>query len=430
MTRKWTFLVYMAGDNGRIFDDGGRLFADLQSYGWEDLRKMSRVGSTDEVAIVAQYDCLDKQDATPRFYIDGQEEFGKVIEKIPPINTGDPTSLTDFMVWGMKSYPAERYALILWNHGTGWKEEDIYARYREVEEAVNKHELKTRAAPTKAERLRHSFFLSTLAQIMSLEDDEERGICYDDSSMDFLNNRDLVMALHNAQKQTGQRLSLLGMDACLMSMLEVAVQVRQHADIMVGSQEVELAYGWPYTEILRTLVDNPTMPTRDLGKLIVSEYETYYMQFLRNGGGFTTQSAIDLSKMRHVKQRVITLTNSLRSHHDHDLYTEIAVARARRDVQRFRDKDYIDLYDFTRLLKTEYGGTQNTRDVAKQLIDTLHPSSPTTPIVANYRGATRPNANGLSIYFPWDGCSQYYGDIDFADTGWKDWLHQVNRVGR
>ncbi len=43
-----------------------------------------------------------------------------VVEEIPEVNTGDPAALVDFTTWAMTSYPAERYALIIWDHGGSW----------------------------------------------------------------------------------------------------------------------------------------------------------------------------------------------------------------------------------------------------------------------------------------------------------------------
>src|SRR5262249_17822528 len=41
-------------------------------------------------------------------------------------NTGDPAVLRDFIVWSARNYPAEAYALVIWNHGSGWKPDFIY----------------------------------------------------------------------------------------------------------------------------------------------------------------------------------------------------------------------------------------------------------------------------------------------------------------
>jgi hypothetical protein len=425
--RHWTMMVYMAGDNGKIFDDGGQLMCDLQTFGWSNLADMAEVGSTDQVAIVAQYDTLDNRQYTPRFFMDGSRPAGKLVEQVPPVNTGDPKNLTDFIVWAATSYPAQRYALVLWNHGTGWKEDDIYARYREkVEKAVKGGE--TRAGTRGEKLLRNSLFLATAGDIMAIEDDETRGICYDDSSMDFLDNQKMVDALEAAATKINQRISLLGMDACLMSMVEVAHQLRDHAEVMVGSQEVEPGEGWPYAAILRKLVAKPDMPSRELGTHIVQEYGAFYMGLTRSGGRSITQSAIDLSTMKNLGEQLAKLAQTLTACYDVDFRLELAIGRALKRVQRFSDRDYIDLYDFLQHLEGEYGDSGELLTSIEELRGSLEQSVAGTPIVANITGVALPNAHGLSIYFPNQGCSSYYDAVEMASLGWKDLICKQNRV--
>ena len=33
---------------------------------------------------------------------------------------GDPQTLVDFVSWGVKEFPAQHYALMLWDHGSSW----------------------------------------------------------------------------------------------------------------------------------------------------------------------------------------------------------------------------------------------------------------------------------------------------------------------
>ena len=55
--RRWTLMVYMAGDNGKIFEQLDRpLMYGMESQGWADIQKMARVGSTKDVAVVVQFD--------------------------------------------------------------------------------------------------------------------------------------------------------------------------------------------------------------------------------------------------------------------------------------------------------------------------------------------------------------------------------------
>jgi hypothetical protein len=424
--RYWTMMVYMAGDNGHLLDEHGKpLMSDLVSFGWRDLAEMAEVGSTDQVAVVAQFDTLTEEQHTPRFYMDGTRPCGQLVEKVPPVNTGDPRNLTEFIVWGATHYPAERYALVLWNHGSGWKEDDVYARYREkVDKAVRGGEV--RAGSRGARVLRGSLFLSTAGEIMGIEDDEVRAICYDDSSMDFLDNAEMVKALRDAEEQTGKKISLLGMDACLMSMVEVAYQLRNEAAVMVGSQENEPGAGWPYTDILRALVDEPDMSPQTLGQTIVRAYGSSYG--LR-GGRSVTQSAITLDKMGDLGERIGVLAKALAERYNDDFLVERAVGRALKNVQRFSgDKDYIDLYDFVDQLESWYDGEGPVADAIASLQAAMPEPRPDAPVLANVKGSRHKGAHGLSIYFPSLGCSQYYEDIELANLGWRDLVRTVNAV--
>ncbi|MCA9994160.1 MAG: hypothetical protein KDE56_00350 [Anaerolineales bacterium] len=420
---KWTFMVYMAGDNGRIFDDGMRLMADLQAYGWRDLKEMSAVGSTADVAVVAQYDTLDEQQYTPRFYIDGKSETGRLEQTIAPVNTGDPKNLTDFIVWAETNYPAEQYALVLWNHGTGWKEDDIYARYRDARQEDSK-----RSMDKREKMLRRALFLPTAGQIMSVQDDEVRAICFDDTSLDFLDNQQMVQAIKDAEKQTKQRLSVLGMDACLMGMVEVAYAVRGCADFMVGSQEVELASGWPYEKILAQLAGEPKMSPRALSQHIVTAFGEHYTTQSRSGGGKNTQSAINLgvmdetfAQLRHLSAKVATVYNK-------DIYARDAVTRAKQRVQSFDDADYVDLRHLATLLRDEYAGGEGIAELADGVVTHLANGTEAAPIAGNFRGSGRPNAHGLSIYLPGTGLSPFYERQAFALSGWNRVIRQANGV--
>lgn len=113
--REWTFMVYLAGDN------------DLESYGQADLLELKEVGSDARVAFVAQFD-RRQQGSTQRYYLrQGTPLEQDVVDGgLGETNTGDPRELVRFVYWAAEHYPARRHALVLWNHGVGWKEDDIY----------------------------------------------------------------------------------------------------------------------------------------------------------------------------------------------------------------------------------------------------------------------------------------------------------------
>ena len=113
--------------------------------------------------------------------------------------------------------------------------------------AASRRELVSRATP----RLRRTLFHTTRERLLQL-DPQRRGIAYDDRSGDCLDNQELKRVLSAAHHLLGRKVDLVGMDACLMTMLEVAYQIRDHAQILVGSEEVEPGDGWPYDAVLRS----------------------------------------------------------------------------------------------------------------------------------------------------------------------------------
>src|SRR6476661_6517991 len=100
-------MVYMAGDN------------NLEGEGKRDLREMQHVGSNADVNIIVQFDTEGQK--TMRYRVDK----GKLttVQTLPGVDCGDPKVLTEFIQWGAKTFPAERYAAIVWNHGGGWEDD-------------------------------------------------------------------------------------------------------------------------------------------------------------------------------------------------------------------------------------------------------------------------------------------------------------------
>ena len=439
-------MVYMAGDNGKVFEQiQKQFFYPMENQGWIDIQKMAEIGSTEEVAIVVQFDTLSDRNNTYRIYIPAKGEKPKIeniseqeskvpnylrnfTEYIEEQNTGDPASLTDFIVWGIQNYPADNYAVILWNHGTGWKEDDIYAFARSRGVSLRGTRDEVRSLTRNNRRLSRAFFLSSITEVLQLEDEESRAICFDDSSMDFLDNAKLQQAFEEAESKSGQKVSLIGMDACLMSMVEVAYQLRANANCLVASQEVEPMDGWPYTAILQNLTANADMTSVALAKLIVQKYGLHYSEGLRGGGIDITQSAVNLKVIEKLAEAMGRLATILRqSLFNQDLYAEVALSRAQRKVKRFRDRDFADLHDFVKHLRDEYtGDNTELNTVLDEVINLIILEVEPQFILANVTGEGKSRATGLSIYLPKHGYSQFYDRSDFANCGWGEFIRVHN----
>ena len=366
--RDWTYMVYLDGDN------------NLETAAVDDFLEMSSVGSTSQVAVLAQMDRIAGYDTTcdnwtdtRRFYITaGMTPAEANGTSIGEVNMGDPNTLVGFVQWAMANYPASHYALILWDHGSGWRSR-------------------------------------------ALDDPVTQGIAYDDTSGgDGIDMQELRSALSTLTGGGANPFDLIGMDACLMALIEVDDQLRPYADVRVTSQEVEPNDGAPQDAILAELVGNPTMTAEALGTVYVDEYYASY-------GSNQTQSAVDLGADYATLNTAVNgfavalLTNG----------TSYAagIQAARNAVQDFDFDYYIDLYDFASRVSANVANTA-IDNAAAAVMAALGPAT-----IHEHHGAAWPGAHGISIYFPrtlgeydtrYDGSS---GFLQFtAATQWDEWL--------
>ena len=117
--RAWTFMVYLDGD------------CDLEEAGVWDVNEMERVGSTDAVSIVVQFDRGPEVNGAGdwstarRFLIapdrDQQSITSPLLADMGEVDMASPQALHGFVSWAASEFPADHYALVLWNHGAGWR---------------------------------------------------------------------------------------------------------------------------------------------------------------------------------------------------------------------------------------------------------------------------------------------------------------------
>jgi hypothetical protein len=168
-------------------------------------------------------------------------------------NMVDPGQLQEFIQWGKTTYPAERYAVILWNHGGG------YAGLLED---------KTSAGEA----------------LMPLSD------------------------LHTALSGTGP-IDVLDFDMCLMASYEALAEIDGSVKYAVFSEELEPGNGDPYDRIVGALGVNPTADTRSIAAMFVDEYDSSYA----NSRASTTKSAYDLSGFSAFEASLSTLAGTLQA---------------------------------------------------------------------------------------------------------------------
>ena len=129
---KWTVLTYIAAHN------------NLDALGQRSLREILSVGSTPEVIYGALYDGAKGAGR----YVMGDPNFVAQQAPLGQLDSGDPDQLIATAKWLFEAYPADRYGLVLWSHGTGWVPSEVATIAREARPAVatNADELRERSA--------------------------------------------------------------------------------------------------------------------------------------------------------------------------------------------------------------------------------------------------------------------------------------------
>ncbi len=421
--KKWTLLAYLAGEN------------NLAEEGEKDINEMAKVGSNDDLNIIVQFDRAGDL-GTRRFYIKESGGYGTdVIQEMGQTNCGDPRVLIDYLTWGVKNYPAEHYMVVLWNHGSGWKEDDIYDKARKLspeDDNISPFEKRRISRAHGRRGIRKSLFETSINEIVKLPEGL-RGIAYDDGSKDFLDNKELKNALGTALKNSKlKKFDIVGCDACLMNMLEVGYQIKDSAKIIVGSQETEPGEGWPYDKILATLAEEPDIMPAELANMAVEEYIKSYD--VGENSSQVTQSALNLEGINVIKDSVNKLAGNLIEELKNKEILK-AVSLSAFEAQHFYDAEYLDLFDFARLIG-EYSSSDTIKTNTQELIEALDISQDGFVAASKCLGREMENAHGASIYFPGRFLySPFYDKLDISKQGqWdsfiKAYQKEYNRVRR
>jgi hypothetical protein len=411
MPAKWTFMVYMAG------------FNDLTDFATKDLEEMRKVGSTDDVQIAVFIKQLDRKSA--KHIVVGKDGQGEQAETVGDADSGNPQTMLDFVRWAAEAAPAERYALVVWNHGSGWQPDDLEELYSHVRggdgDGVTPRELGVRSTQEVARTL----FAPTVETILSLPTAGDRGIASDDGTGHSLDTIELNRVLEKAHQEIGEPLALLGMDACLMSTFEVAYEAREHTAAVVGSEELEPGDGWPYTPILKALNDDPDMDGAALGKVVVEQYVKSYEN--RKSQWPVTQCAVTTEELDGFADAVDGLATALRRHM-RDEGDAAKVIRAQARSAAFTG-DLVDVRTFCRELRAAKPGDA-VNDAAGEVLESLEPGR--YVVAEGHLGPTVEGCGGVALYFPppLTRPSPYYKDLAFAKRGWDEFLSSYQRAVR
>lgn len=368
---KWLIMVYMCADN------------DLEYASIFNMNQLEQVGSDQNIKIVVQWDRTPGYDSsngnwtsTKRFLVSKDDSSSIIaseeLEDLGEVDMGNTTSLVEFVNWAYQNYPSERYALSLWNHGSGWL-----------------------------------------------------GHTCDASSNTCLNLESLSDALKIAGFEGEKKLHLLVFDECVMGLIDTAYAMAPYTRVMIASEDLIPFTGIDFLVPLSELANNPDMDEKELAKSIVYAYEDFYAkQYIKP---YVTLAAYDMEKI----PSVINATNNLSSilikciEEDWPLIGKsliLSESFARSDgIAQFKlTSNYYDLFDFANIIEQR----STNRDI-KYAADELK-NAIIGALIAECHGNLHPYAYGMSVYFP-DDENIYRGDYSalsrFASkTQWDEFL--------
>ena len=370
---KWTVMIYMDADNS------------LEEFGWLNLGWLESVGSTADVNFVVLMDTMTTE--TELLYVEKGESVsidttGTGYDLPDELNMGDGAVLEWFIETTYDKYQADRYAMILWDHGGGFN-----------------------------------------------------GICWDDTYFEEELVEDCILlpelreSFWGAYNYTGMVFDVVGFDACLMAMPEVAYQMRGLADYLVFSEELVYGQGFPYNAIAEDLVATPDMDGEGLSTVIVEDFAAYYLSML--GYNDWTISAFNMEYMDDLTAAVDKLAKEMLE--SLNVYVN-SITNDRFQAQEYYYFYNVDLMDFAENLVMDTKiKDEGIRDAANDVISAI--SGGMTKCLNSWKNQ---DSHGLAIYFPMSpesvvfGMKPIYITIPFAqDTSWYEFIDAfINFHGR
>ncbi len=214
----WLVLLWFGADN------------NLDNNALMDLQELNVAGHNQNFSAVVMFDRPEKEH--DGMYVLASNGSLVLIDRYSDaydgIDSGSGDSLEVWLTSQLKNFVANKYALIIWNHGNAW---------------IGDHQYITKA------------------------------ISFDDSQGNALAIAELAKAIKNALSEAGlQKLDVLGFDACLMGSFEVLYEVKDLAEYAVASSFSEPGYGWDYTFLEEV---SSTTDEFEFSKKIVDFYREY-----------------------------------------------------------------------------------------------------------------------------------------------------------
>lgn len=329
--------------------------SDLESNGGfatSDLMEMMEVALPENVRVVIQtggaktwQNNVVDADILQRYVYDS--EGLTLVDELPPASMGDAATLTDFLRYCKQNYPAEKTAVLFWNHGGG----------------------------------------------------SVSGAAFDERySYDSLTLDEIQTAFGRVWEadENNPPLELVGFDTCLMATVDVAGTFANTAHYLVASEEVEPANGWDYTGWLGALAADPAMDGAALGEVICDAYYAGCQAVGTHSNA--TLSLTDLTRTGPLLEayEAFGAEALAAACEDPGFFSRFARVAAQSENYggNTREQGYTNMVDLGHMARQSTGLLQTAGDVLNALEDC---------VLYRVSGPYRAESTGLSCYYSYNG---------------------------
>ena len=417
--KKWTIMAYLAGDN------------NLSEEMVASLKGMQAVGDSKNVALLALFDSINPLTPTSVYEftaatVKGDLTTSEINDSTTQQFSKPAASKSDaierFVKWAAARQPADNYVLILSGHGDGF---------------------------------------------------QGKTLLLGKDAREPLTTRQLGKSLKNLSKSALRKnFAILGLDACTMSMTEVAFELRDSTDILVSSEGTVAQAGWFYQPMLQDFVaSNGSKTAEEYAANFVSQYVAANYDYTF-GGRSVDLSALNLARVESLVKQLANLADRLRLDFepvekspqidwedddkvsDNDATTrqtikellKRAILHAHWNAQTFMYEQAIDVRDFCEILAAECDYFLDALSAGKtdknpllvrlktisQACQKVISETNNFVIKSCWAGADFQYSTGASLFFPWSQRSlavtfERYKELKFASGAGQKWLSFLSR---
>lgn len=338
----WAVYWYLCGSD--LESNGGFATNDLSELMEVELPENVNVVIETGGSAVWQNDLMDADKLQRWLY---NSEGLQLVDEQPSASMGEAQTLADFLSFAKENYPAEKTAVVFWNHGGG--------------------------------------------SVTGAAFDEIYG--YDSLTLDEMYQAFSSVWNPSMEKQP---LELIGFDTCLMATVDVAYTFADLAHYLVASEETEPANGWYYSQWVGTLAQNPSMNGEELGKVICDAYYAGCEEVGTQDN--TTLSLTDLTKVQALLDAYDTFGAEALAAActDPGFFSQFGRVAAQSENYggNTKEQGYTNMVDLGHMARQSVGMLGSAQEVLDALDDC---------VLYQVGGQYRTEATGLSCYYSYNG---------------------------